>query len=202
MFKVHIAPTSNFVITFIRHDLFATRKSASRKKYRVPQDILGKAVYTYVSKRWECVLSCARELAYWLLYHQNRNSMPSCKSDSYKYVCECAWIYIHVRQRTSYSRMLGVIIYKRQRGSERRACRCWRRVVRVYIFRGLVANHWRLSHTISRRTTTNEKRYYRNAAIIKFITWHFYTGFYDYSTWLTVLQVLLMQRTLFIDTIT
>lgn len=77
MFKVHIAPTPNFVITFIRHDLFATRKSASRKKYRVPQDILGKAVYTYVSKRWECVLSCAREPVYWLLYHQNRNSMPA-----------------------------------------------------------------------------------------------------------------------------
>lgn len=104
----------------------------------------------------------AREPVYWLLYHQNRNSMPSCKSDSHK--CVYMWTYVrgsHTRERTFCSRMLGIIIYKKLRGSQRRGYwsrHHWRRIVRVYIFWKPAGNHWWLSSTISPWTLTNEER--------------------------------------------
>jgi len=81
--------------------------------------------------------------------------------------------FTHTCERTSYSRMLGVIIYKKPHGSQRRGyqSRChWRSIVRVYIFRELAANHWWLSDMISYIGRKQTRNVLRNSTIIKLIT--------------------------------
>lgn len=155
-FKVRVAPTPNSVIIFTPQFIRDAWIRITRKKCRVSQHTSEKTECTYVSKRWGYVLSCAHEPVYWLLYHQNCNSMPSCKSVTCKYI----WICVNLLTHVSFPDARRNYLQEAARESQRRACYYWRRVVCVYIFRGLVANHWRLSGTILRRTTTNEKRYY------------------------------------------
>jgi len=105
----------------------------------------------------------------------------------------CMWTYVrgftHTCERTSYSRMLGVIIYKKPHGSQRRGyqSRCyWRSIVRVYIFRELAANHWWLSDMISYIGRKQTRNVLRNSTIIKLITLvllYADIGFYNICEW-------------------
>lgn len=57
----------------------------------------------------------AREPVYWLLYHQNRNSMPSWLASPAGTSVRIMYIHgsTHTSELTFCSRMLGIIIYKK-----------------------------------------------------------------------------------------
>lgn len=159
---------------------------------------------TYVSKRWGC--ACRARTNQFIDYYIIKTVIqcrPASPARAQVWVRERAWIYSHVRPthvlfpdaRRNYLQEAAWVSEKSlSLLTKSRSC--------VYISRTCGESLAIIAYDTSSDDDKWETLLSRSAAIIKFITWHFYTrdtGFYDYSIWLTVLQVSLTQRSLFID---